>query len=128
MSLKCPLPRQVASYCRPFVLLLDIYIHRAAQWRKADQLFICFGPPKKGIPADQANHKSVGGETITLAYESSGLPLPMGVRAHSTRGMAASKALSVGVALQDVCAAAGWSSPHTFIRFYSLDLTSTRGP
>ncbi len=36
-----------------------------------------------------------------------------------------SKALISGVALQEVCDVAGWSSPHTFIRFYSLDLDST---
>ncbi len=91
------------------------------------QLFVCFGPPKKGVPATKQTLSQWVVETITLAYESSCLQSPMGVRAQSTRGMAASKALSVDVVLQDVCAAAGWSSPHTFIRFYSLDLTSTPG-
>ncbi len=41
--------------------------------------------------------------------------------------MAASKTHISGVALQEVCDMAGWSSPHTFIRFYSLDLDSTPG-
>ena len=49
------------------------------------------------------------------------------VRAHSTRGMAASKALLSGVSLQEVCDAAGWSSPLTFVRFYSLDLDAAPG-
>ncbi len=56
-------------------------------------------------------------ETFSLAYESSGQPSPMAVRSHSTRSVAASMALISGVALQEVCDAAVWSSPHTFIRF-----------
>ncbi|XP_042615203.1 uncharacterized protein LOC109075246 [Cyprinus carpio] len=49
----------------------------------------------------------------------------MGVRAHSTRSMVASKAFNLGVALQDICAATGWSSPDTFVHFYNLDLASS---
>ncbi len=49
-------------------------------------------------------------EAISLAYESAGQPTPMAVRSHSTRSMAASKVLISGVALQEVCDAAGWSS------------------
>ncbi len=56
-------------------------------------------------------------QAISLAYESAGQPSPMAVRSHSTRSMAASKARISGVALQEVCDAAGWSSPHTFIKF-----------
>ncbi len=66
-------------------------------------------------------------EAISLAYESAGQPSPMAVRSHLTRSIAASKALISGVALQEVCDASGWSSPHTFVRFYSLDLDSTPG-
>ncbi|CAM4341551.1 unnamed protein product [Leuciscus chuanchicus] len=66
-------------------------------------------------------------EAISLAYEAAGQPSPWAVRSHSTRSMADSKALISGVSLQDVCDAAGWSSPHTFVRFYSLDLDSTPG-
>ncbi len=56
-------------------------------------------------------------EAISLAYQSAGQPSPMVVRSHSTRSMAAPKALISGVGLQEVCDAAGWSSPCTFIRF-----------
>lgn len=66
-------------------------------------------------------------EAISLAYESSGQPCPSVVRAHSTRSMAASKALVSGVSLQEVSDAAGWSSPLTFVRFYSLDLEAAPG-
>ena len=61
-------------------------------------------------------------EAISLAYEAAGQPSPLAVRAHSTRSMAASKALLSGVSLHYICDAAGWSSPHTFVRFYDLDL------
>lgn len=46
---------------------------------------------------------------------------PLAVRAHSTMSAVPSKALARGASLQDACTAAGWSSPHTFIRFYSLE-------
>ncbi len=66
-------------------------------------------------------------DAITTAYESSDLPSPLGVRAHSTRGMSASKAISSGVSMHDICNAAGWSTPLTFVRFYNLDLEATPG-
>ncbi|KAL0162260.1 hypothetical protein M9458_041656, partial [Cirrhinus mrigala] len=64
-------------------------------------------------------------DAISLAYESSDLPSPLGVKAHSTRGMAASKALLAAVPMQDICNAAGWSTPLTFARFYNLDVRAT---
>ena len=109
------------------VRALDAYVHRAALWRKSEQLFVCFGPPKKGSPVSKQRMSKWVVEAISLAYESAGQPSPLTVRAHSTRSMAASKALLSGVSLHDVCDAAGWSSPHTFVRFYDLDLSSTPG-
>jgi len=47
--------------------------------------------------------------------------------AHFTRSMASSRALWSGASIQEVCHAVGWSSPHTFVRFYSLDLQATSG-
>ena len=66
-------------------------------------------------------------KAISLAYKSAGHPSPLKIRAHSTRSMAASMALLSGVSLQVVCDAAGWSSPHTFVRFYNLDVAATPG-
>ncbi|XP_026111570.1 uncharacterized protein LOC113088631 [Carassius auratus] len=109
------------------VRALDTYVHRTSSFRKSDQLFVCFGSPKIGLPATkQTLSKWIVG-AILLAYESSDLPCPLGVRAHSTRSMVASRALLSGASLQDVCDAAGWSSPLTFVRFYSLDLDATPG-
>ncbi len=45
----CPPPFQDADQERNNLLCpvgaLDAYVHRAALWRKNEQLFICFGPP-----------------------------------------------------------------------------------
>ncbi len=127
----CPPPFQNEDQERHNLLCpvraLDAYIHRASLWRKNEQLFVCFGPPNKGSPASKQRMSKWVVEAISLAYESAGQPFPMAVRSHSTRSMAASKALISGVALQEVCDAAGWSSPHTFVRFYSLDQDSTSG-
>ncbi len=86
-----------------------------------------FGPPNKGSPASKQRMSKWVVEAISLAYESAGQPSPMAVRSHSTKSMVISKALISGVIFQEVCDAAGWSSPHTFVRFYSLDLNSTPG-
>ena len=58
-------------------------------------------------------------ETISQAYTMQGLPMPGGLVAHSTRSVATSWAALKGVALGDICAAASWSTPCTFTRFYS---------
>ncbi len=132
--LKFPLMWRGQLCCKPsrhnllcLVRALDAYVHRTALWCKNEQLFICFGPPNKGSPASKQRMSRWVVEAISLANESAGQPSPMAVRSHSTRSMTASKALISGVALQEVCDAAGWSSLHTFIRFYYLDLDSTPG-
>ncbi len=142
-KLRSPLMWQGQLCCKPSVLLfnadqerhnllcpvrtLDAYVHRTVLWRKNEQLFVCFGPPNKGSPASKQRMSKWVVEAISLAYDSAGRPSPIAVRSHSIRSMAASKALISAVALQEVCDAAGWSSPHTFVRFYSLDLDSTPG-
>ncbi len=109
------------------VRALDTYVHRADLWRKSDQLFVCYGPHKKGITANKQTLRRWIVDAITTAYESSDLPSPLGVRAHSIRSMVASKALSSGTSLQDICDAVGWTTPLTVARFYSLGLQATQG-
>ncbi len=55
------------------------------------------------------------------------LPSPLSLRAHSTRGVASCQALFRGIPLEDICVAAGCSSPHTFVRFYNLDIDTAPG-
>ncbi len=43
-------PDQKRLNCMCPVRALDAYVHRAALWRRADQLLVCYGPPKKGLP------------------------------------------------------------------------------
>ncbi len=104
------------------VRALRIYVDRTAQWRGSDQLFVCFGGKSKGsaVTKQQMSHWLV--EAISLAYEARGLTSPLGLHAHSTRAVAPSQAFLTGSLMEDVCATAGWSSPSTFIKFYSLDM------
>ncbi len=44
-------PDQQKINCMCPVRALDAYVHRAALWRRADQLLVCYGPPKRGLPA-----------------------------------------------------------------------------
>ncbi len=123
----CPPPLQNADEKRHNLLcpvqVLDAYVQIAALWHKNEQLFICFGPPNTGSPASKQRMSKWVVEAISLAYESAGQLAGCLVPLNQEYG----EALISGVALQEVCDAAGWSSPHTFIRFYSLDLDSPPG-
>ncbi|XDV34775.1 hypothetical protein PO909_004902, partial [Leuciscus waleckii] len=109
------------------VWALEAYVHRTSGWRKSDQLFVYFGLSKKGSLVSKQTISKWIVEAISSAYEVRNLPSPLLIKAHSTRGVASSRALLAGVSLQEVCDAAGWASPHTFIKHYSLDLPSTPG-
>ncbi|KAL0201208.1 hypothetical protein M9458_004395, partial [Cirrhinus mrigala] len=76
---------------------------------------------RKGHPVTKQRLSRWIVHAIMLAYSSLGLQCPVGVRAHSTRGMASSLAWSSGVSIAEICAAASWASPSTFTRFYNLD-------
>ncbi len=89
------------------VRALRSYVDRTQSFRTSDQLFVCHGC-----------HWIV--DAITLAYQAQGVPCPFRLRAHSTRSVASSLALARGASLADICRAAGWATPNTFARFYSL--------
>ena len=63
-------------------------------------------------------------EAIRLAY-TAGVPVPEGLRAHSTRAVSAFWALARGAFAQEVCMAANWSSPSTFAVLYNLDIAAS---
>ncbi len=106
------------------VRALRIYIDRSASFRQSDQLFVCYGGCAKGraVSKQRLSHWIV--DAITAAYTSQGLECPLHIRGHSTRAIASSWAWSRGMSIQDICAAAGWSSQNTFARFYRLDVQS----
>lgn len=109
------------------VRALRIYCERSARWSKSDQLLVCFGSSKKGLPAAKQPISNWIVQAIASAYRVRNLPSPLAVRAHSTRGLASSGALLSGASLVEICEAAGWANPHTFLRFYKLDLPATPG-
>ncbi|KAI2644178.1 Neurogenic differentiation factor 1 [Labeo rohita] len=83
---------------------------------------VCYGGQQKGkvVSKQRISHWLVN--AIWMAYRARGLPCPLEVRVHSTRGVAASAALANGASLTDICRAAGWATPNTFARFYNLRL------
>ncbi len=78
--------QQKLNCMRP-VRALDTYVHRAALRRRADQFLICYGPCKRGLPASKQTLSRWIVDAINIGYESSDLPSPMGVKAHSTRSV-----------------------------------------
>ncbi len=109
------------------VRALKLYVDRSKVWRKSPQLLICFGAGRRGLATSKQRISHWVRDAISLAYEARELTSPLSLRAHSTRGVASSQALFRGVPLEDICVAAGWSSPHTFIRFYNLDVDTAPG-
>ncbi len=103
------------------VRALRIYIECSAPFRQSEQLFVCFGGHTKGSPVTKQRLSRWIIDAIKLAYSSLGQLFPMGVRDHSTRGIASSSAWSSGVSIAEIRVAAGWASPSTFARFYNLE-------
>ncbi len=109
------------------VRALKLYVDRSKVWRKSSQLLVCFGAGRRGLATSKQRISHWVRDAISLAYEARNLPSPLSLRAHSTRGVASSQALFRGVPLEDICVAAGWSSPHTFVKFYNLDVDTAPG-
>ncbi len=124
--LPSPTRDQVTCLCP--VRALRTYVDRTAQWRGSDQLFVCFGSKSKGsaVTKQRMSHWIV--EAISLAYKACSLTSPLRLRAHSTRAVASSQAFLKGSSMEEICAVAGWSSPSTFIKFYSLDMRMAPAP
>lgn len=133
---RCPATELAAFHPPPFsspedqklnalcpVRALQVYVERTAGFRTCDQLFVSWATPHIGKPLSRQRLSHWIVEAISVAYSSRGLQPPRGLRAHSTRGMATSWALFRGVSVQDICSAASWATPHTFVRFYRLDVS-----
>jgi hypothetical protein len=69
------------------VRALRIYVERSAAFRRSGQLFVSFGGRSKGLAASKHSLSRWIVDAISLAYTSKSLRCPLGVRAHSTRGM-----------------------------------------
>ncbi len=101
------------------VRALRIYVDRTRSVRSSEHLFVCHGGQQKGKAVSKQRLAWIV-ETVALAYQSQGEPCPLGVRTHSTRSVASSHALAHGASLADICRAACWATPNTFLRFYNL--------
>ena len=110
------------SSCLCPVRALRAYVSRSAVFRQTEQLFVSFSGRSKGAAVSKQSLSRWVVDAIALAYTTKGFQCPLGVRAHSTRGVASSWAWSSGISLQEICMAAGWASPSTFIRFYNLEV------
>lgn len=78
-----------ASFLCP-VRALRAYVSRSSVFRQTEQLFVSFSGRSKGLAASKQSLSRWIVDAIALAYTSKGLQCPLGVRAHSTRGMASS--------------------------------------
>lgn len=104
------------------VRALDAYMRATVSVRKSDCLFVCYAGPRKGQALSKQRLAHWVVEVIKQAYTSQGRPLPAGVRCHSTRSLSTSWAAMKGVPLDVICAAASWTSPTTFARFYRVNI------
>ncbi len=102
------------------VRALRLYVDRTQSFKTSDQFFVCYGGQQKGkaVSKQRLAHWIV--DAIVLAYQSQDVPCLFRLLAHSTRGVSSSWALAQGASLTDICRAAGWATPNTFARFYSL--------
>ncbi|XP_041432126.1 uncharacterized protein LOC121397925 isoform X1 [Xenopus laevis] len=103
---------------------LEIYIKRTESFRKSRMLFIIPAGKRKGEQAAKSTLSSWIVKAISRSYKEQGNSLPKGARAHSARGVAASWAAEAGASSEDICRAATWVTPNTFIRHYRLDVMS----
>ncbi len=93
---------------------LRYYVDRTQSFRTSDQLLVYHGGRQKGNAVSKQRMAHWIVDAITLAYQAQGVPCPFRLKAHSTRSVAR------GASVTDICRAAGWATPNTFARFYSL--------
>ena len=104
---------------------LRAYIKRTKEGRKQKQLFCCYGGGKTGEPASKQTISRWLVSTICMAYVNKGHEPPGQLRAHSVRAVATSTAYAAALPIEEICSAAIWSRPSTFIKHYQLDKHSS---
>uniref|UniRef100_A0A803JSY7 ribonuclease H n=1 Tax=Xenopus tropicalis TaxID=8364 RepID=A0A803JSY7_XENTR len=120
----CPTPsnpKEVALHSLDPVRALKFYLHRVHEFRKSDSLFVLFSGPGQGAPATKATISRWIKQAIQRAYSAQGQTPPLGIKAHSTRGMSTSWAFRNQASAEQLCKAATWTSVHSFIKFYQFD-------
>lgn len=107
--------------------MLLFYLNQTSFPNRAQNLFVAYSSPHQGEPVTSQTLSCWVTDTIELAYCLEKLPKPQKLTAHSTRAMASSVAFLDGVLLQEICMAATWSSPTTFIRHYAIYVWAKKG-
>uniref|UniRef100_A0A803KB74 Tyr recombinase domain-containing protein n=1 Tax=Xenopus tropicalis TaxID=8364 RepID=A0A803KB74_XENTR len=124
----CPNPKNTQEkqlHTLDAVRALKYYIHRTADFRHSDALFVLFGSNKKGLQASKRSLARWIVAAILESYKSVGQEAPITVKAHSTRKISASWALHNSASIDAIRKAATWSSLHTFAKFYRLDVLAS---
>ena len=125
----CP-RNNTASTCTLYTLCVQRAVSRYVQatkpFRQTDQLFVCFAGAKKGKAATKTTISRWVRTAIQEAYTARGQEPPQGIKAHDTRGMAASWAQFNNASLADICDTASWSNQCTFATHYQLNLAGNR--
>lgn len=125
VELKAFRPPDRRLHCLCPVRALRLYLQKTSGDRASSQLFVSFAPGKKHSAVARCSLSRWIVEAIRLAYTGAGATAPEGLRAHSTRAVSTSWAVTRGVPIQEVCMAANWSSPSTFVAFYNLDVSAS---
>ena len=115
------LPERNLCVCRA----LQSYLDRTRDIRRTNQLFVTFKAGDQGRAAAKITMAGWLKNTIQTAYEIKELPIPQGVKAHSARHMSTSWADLKAISVLDICQQASWSTPHTFMKHYKLDLSAS---
>ncbi|XP_071980822.1 uncharacterized protein [Engystomops pustulosus] len=112
--------------------LLDVrrtvlkYLEASNPWRKDLNLFVQFAGRNKGKKASKATIGRWITDTIKECYKIKGVPLPLSVKAHSTRAMSTSWAEKGGASIEEICKAATWSTNVTFAKHYRLNVLAAK--
>ena len=97
------------------------YLKVTEQFRKSQQLFVCYHGRFKGQAASKTTIARWIKDCVWEAYKLKGL-VPPRIKAHSTRGQAATVAELRGVSIQDICSSATWGLRNTFAKHYQLNM------
>ena len=112
-------PERPLCVCRALLKYLEV----TKPIRQTNQLFVTFKPGAQGKAASKVTMAGWLKTAVQEAYQARNKPLPVGVKAHSTRHQSVSWADLRASSILDICFQASWSSPNTFVKHYKLDLS-----
>ena len=103
---------------------LLIYLERTKSFRRSNHLLVLHAGPRKGLQASKASVSRWIREAISKAYVCTGATAPIKIKAHCTRAIATSWAEKAGASWEQIRSAATWSSRHTFLKHYRVEMLS----